>query len=171
MLIGLAFIPVYYLFQDIIIAMFEVTREQSQAIESNIRVEAAKFFLKDFFPNGWSYFTGNGASGKSLYGLRVFSYAKEYGYNQSDLGLLGDYTKYGFLYVLGVIMILIFALLKKIPEKLMFIKYNFMGIILTLVTGGGAFGMSSPIIINCFLLYLLDVYINDADSFKNYPVT
>ena len=53
----------------------------------------------------------------------------------------------------------------------MFIKYHFMGIILTLVTGGGAFGNSNTIVINCMLLYLLDLYLNDAESFKNYPVT
>ena len=169
-MIGAAFIPVFFLFQDIILAMFEVTQKQSQRIESNVRVEAAKFFLTDFVPNGWAYITGNGASGSSLYGLRIIRYAEEYGYFQSDIGLIGDYTKYGILYVFGALIILYRILIKKIPEKLMFIKYNFMAILITLVTGSGAFGSADSIVIICLLLYLLDLYMNDAESFKNFPV-
>ena len=170
LIIGMAFIPIFFLFQDIILAMFEVTQKQSQTIESNIRLKAAKFFLTDFFPNGWAYFTGNGASGSSLYGLRIFRYSNEYRYYQSDIGLIGDYTKYGFLFVLGVMIILYRVLIKKIPEKLMFIKYKFMAMILTLVTGAGPGGAHS-IVTNCLLLYLLDLYLNDTESFNNYPVT
>jgi hypothetical protein len=170
LLIGAAFIPVFFIFQDIILSMLEVTQKQGQTIEKNIRLEAARFFLTDFYPSGWAYITGNGTSGASLYGLRIFRYAKEFGYYQSDIGLIGEYTKYGFLYVLGVIIILYRVLIKKIPEKLMFIKYNFTAIILTLVTGGGVFGTAQGIVTNCMLLYLIDLYLNDAESFKNYPV-
>ena len=171
-IIGAAFIPIFYLFQDVFYAMFEATREQSQSIESNIRVRAAKFFLTDFFPNKWAYFTGNGAhSYKSLYGLRVLRYRMEYGYYQTDIGLIGEYTQYGFLYVVGSVIILSRVLIKKIPEKLMFIKYYFMNIIIGLVTGAGAFGNSNRIIEICMVLYLVDLYLNDAESLKNYMVT
>jgi hypothetical protein len=164
-LIGIAFIPVYFLFQDIIFAMFEVTLEQSESVQGNIRVVAARFFLTDFFPSGFSYFTGNGATGPSLYGLRVVRYMEEYGYYQSDLGLIGEYTMFGALFVIAVFIILIRVLRTKLPDKLMFIKYNFLGIILTLVTGGGAFGSSGAnILIICILLYVVDVYLNNKES-------
>ncbi|MCK5136589.1 MAG: hypothetical protein KAR19_12425 [Bacteroidales bacterium] len=165
-LIGLTIIPVYFLFEDILFAMFEVTVSQSQSIESNIRFRAAKFFLTDFFPNKIAYFTGNGAIGSSLYGVRIANYAERYGFYQADLGLIGEYTKYGVLFVVGVIIIFYRSLSPKLSENLMFIKYNFLGLILTLVTGGGAFGSSSTnILINCMLLYLIDLYLNrDMDS-------
>jgi hypothetical protein len=48
----------------------------------------------------------------------------------------------------------------------MFIKYNFLGIVLTLVTAAGAFGSSSTnILINSMLLYLIDLYVDDRTSF------
>ena len=168
MLIGLAIIPVYFIFQDIIYAMFEVTVSQSQSVESNIRLKAAKFFLTDFYPNNWAYFTGNGAAGSSMYEVRITNYSERYGFYRSDIGLIGEYTKFGALFVIGVIIIFYRALTAKLPEHLMFIKYNFLGLILTLVTGAGAFGSSSTnILINCMLLYLIDLYLNEKMEATN----
>ena len=63
-------------------------------------------------------------------------------------------------------MILIRALRAKLPDGLMIIKYNFLGIILALVTGAGAFGNDGAnILINCMLLYLVDLYMHDASGF------
>ncbi len=170
LMFGLAVIPVFFIFQDILYAMFELTLEQNQAFESNIRLEAARYFLTDFFPNGLAYLTGNGASGTSAYGMRVLKIAKEYGYHQSDLGLLGEYTRYGVLFVVGVFIILYRVISMKIPEKLSFIKYNFIGIALTIVTGAGAFGSSGTnIIINSMMLYMIDLHLNDPNAFKMYP--
>jgi len=166
-LIGLSLIPIYFLFQDIILAMFEVTYRQSQHIEGGIRFEAARFFLTDFFPSALAYFTGNGAAGPSIYGLRLFRYSTELGYYLSDIGLIGEYVKYGMLYVIGVIIILFKVFKSSLPEKIMFIKYNFLGIVLTLVTGGGAFASTSNVLIICLLLYLIDLHKSDKNIFDN----
>jgi hypothetical protein len=169
-LIAIGVIPVYIIFQDIIYAMFEVTIEQSQAVESNVRVKAIDYFLTEFYPNKIAYFTGNGANGNSVYGLRIIRIMKEYGYYQADIGILGEYTKYGVLFVLGVIIILYRALTVKIPEKIMFVKYNFLGILMTSLTGGGAFGSSGTnILINCMLLYLVDLHLNKDKSLNSFP--
>ncbi len=164
-LIGIALVPVYFLFQDIINAMFDITVSQSQNAGGNVRVKAASYFLTDFYKNNWAYIIGNGAPGSSGYGLRMASISERYGYYRSDLGLLGEYTKFGVLFVLGVFIIFYRSLSAKLPEKLMFIKYNFMGIILTLVTGGGAFGsVSINILVNCMLLYMIDMYLNQKEE-------
>lgn len=169
-LIAVSIVPVYFLFQDIIYAMFETTIEQSQAVESNVRVRAADYFLTEFFPSNLAYLTGNGEHGSSMYGLKVIRIMEEYKFFQSDIGLIGEYTKFGAIYVLGVFIILYRVLTVKLPEKLMFIKYNFLGIILTLVTGAGAFGSSSTnILINCMLLYLVDLYLDNKEAFSKYP--
>jgi hypothetical protein len=168
-MIALAIIPVYFLFQDVIFAMFDVTRSQTKNLEGNIRIDSARFFLTDFYKNKWAYFTGNGETGRSLYGLRILRVAEERGYYQSDIGLIGEYTKYGIIYVVGVVIILVRALRAKLPEGLMFIKYNFLGIILTLVTAAGAFGsFGANIVINCMLLYLIDLYLHDETAFGSF---
>ncbi len=168
-MIGLAIIPVYFLFQDVIFAMLDVTRNQAQNVQGNARIESVRFFLTDFFKNDWAYFTGNGATGRSLYGLRIARIAEEYGHYQTDIGLIGEYTRYGVIYVFGVLILLVRALRAKLPEGLMFIKYNFLGILLTLVTAAGAFGTAGTnILINCMLLYMIDLYHHDETAFGTY---
>ena len=145
--------------------MLDVTVSQSQNAGSNVRVKAASFFLSDFNKSNWAYLIGNGAPGSSGYGLRMSGIAERYGYFRSDLGLIGEYTQFGVLFVIGVIIILYRALSSRLPEDLMFIKYNFLGIIITLVTGGGAFGSNSiNILINCMLLYMIDMYLNEKEE-------
>jgi len=168
LLMGIALIPIFFLFESIILSMFEVTRTQSQNLEGGIRLEAAKFFLQRFIPNELAHITGNGSPGSSIYGLRLARYSEEYGYYLSDIGLIGEYVKYGIIYVLAVGMIFFRVFRRKLPENLMFIKYNFLGMLLTLVTGGGAFGSSSEnIILICFLLYLIDLYVDGKDPYLN----
>lgn len=167
MLIGVALVPVYFLFQDIINSMLDVTVSQSQSAGTNVRVKAARYFLFDFNKNDLAYFIGNGAPGSSAYGLRMAGIAERYGYYRSDLGLIGEYTQYGVLFVVGVFIIFYRALSSQIPEDLMFIKYNFLGLIITLVTGAGAFGSNSiNILINCMLLYMIDMHLNEEKQEK-----
>jgi len=166
-LIGLSVIPVYFLFQDIIYAMFEVTLEQSEGIESNVRVRATKYFLTEFYTNNFAYVTGNGANGNSMYGIRVIDIAQRFSFYQSDIGLIGEYTKFGMLFLVGVFMLLYRVLKIKLPDKLMFVKYNFLGIIITLVTGAGVFASSGiNILINSTLIYLVDLHLNDSSEFS-----
>ncbi|PID91736.1 MAG: hypothetical protein CSA96_06565 [Bacteroidetes bacterium] len=164
-------LPVFFMFQDVFLEMLDVTRDQSESVDSNIRVLASRFFLTDFMPTPLSYITGNGASdGHSAYGRKVIYYMEHYHFFQSDVGLIGEYTQYGAFFVLGVIVILVRALRKKLPEKLRFIKFNFLGILLTLVTGAGAFGsVSTNILINCTMLYLIDLYSSNDEAFSAYP--
>ena len=68
--------------------------------------------------------------------------------------------------MVAVIIILVRVFSRKLPENLMFIKYNFLGVLLTLVTGGGAFGSSGEnIILMCFLFYLIDLHVDGKDPY------
>lgn len=164
-LIGIALVPVYFLFQDIINAMFDLSVSQSSSVESGIRVKAARYFLTEFNKNDWAYLIGNGAPGSSGYGLRMTNISVQYGFYRSDIGLLGEYTKFGLLFVVAIFIIFYRSLSAKLPENLMFIKYNFLGIMMTLVTGAGAFGTNSiNILINCMLLYMIDMYLNEVSD-------
>ena len=158
-LMALSIIPFYFIFQDIFNSMLDVTSHQSTNIEGNIRMRAIKFFLFEFFPNSISYITGNGMyGGNSYFARKIQSYADVYGFYLADIGLIGDYVKFGMFFVVGVIIIFVKVFRTKLSEKFMFIKYNFYVIILTLFTGGSAFAEGSNIVLLSIFLYLVDYY-------------
>jgi hypothetical protein len=150
-------IPIYFLFQDVFNAMLELTSKQSASLSSNIRIRAAKFFLFEFFPRPLSYFTGNGADGgKSIYAMKMIRYSVEQGFFQSDLGLIGDYTKFGVLYVLGVFIALWKSVRIKLTGETIFLRYFIYGMILLLFTGSSAFANGSNIVALSIIFYLID---------------
>lgn len=159
-LVILATIPVGIMFQDIFINLLSVSQEQSQELTEDTRVRAATFFMTQLFPNDWAYFTGNGvASANSGYGVMIQMYMDVYGFYQSDLGLLGDYTIYGALFVVAVFILIIRILLMKLDQSHMFIKYFYITVLLTLFTGGGPFARNDAIVTICMTLYIIDVFL------------
>lgn len=158
-LIVISVIPAYFLFKDIFLAMIEVSQKQAGNVEQNVRVKAAIFFLFEFFPNRLSYLIGNGVpSAHSIYGIRINEYKDAFGFFQSDIGLIGEFSKFGLLFAVAELIILFRILFMKLHEHLQFIKLFVLGVMLTLFTGKGIFGGADNIVIMCLMLYLIDVY-------------
>jgi hypothetical protein len=158
-LITASIIPAFFLFKDVFTALFEVTQKQMVNVEQNVRVRAALFFLYEFFPNKLAYIIGNGVpSAHSTLGLKIDEYKEAFGFFQSDIGLIGDYTKFGILFVVAELTIMFRILFMKLHPNLMFIKLFTIGMFLTLFTGKGAFGAADNIVFICLFLYLIDVY-------------
>jgi len=158
LLVMLSIIPIVFMFQDIFLNMLSVSTEQSEGFEEDIRVRAATFFLTDLFPNKIAYITGNGTdSASSTYGMMIQTYRDTFGFYQSDVGLIGDYSKFGAFFLIGVFSIIIRTLTGKLSEDYVYIKYFYVNILMTLFTGGGAFGEGNSIVAVCFTLYLIDV--------------
>ena len=152
-------IPIFFLFKDIFLAMFEVTTHQSKNASGNIRVKAATFFLFEFFPNKLSYFIGNGApSTNSPYGLKIQYFNTVMGFYQSDIGIIGEYTKYGILFALSELLILGRTIFMKLSENIIYIKYYMLSALITIFVGSGTFGNSSDIVTACLMLYIIDIY-------------
>lgn len=165
LLLALAAIPIVIMAQDVIVNMVTLTQQQSKNIHENARIVAATFFLTEFFPNNLAYITGNGAdSSNSTYGILVQSYKNIYGFYQSDVGIIGDFSKFGLFFLIGVIMILVKALKMKMTKNLNYIRYFFITVILLSFTGGGFFGDGADSIVAiCILLYIIDVnYFRDT---------
>ena len=100
-------IPIIFIFQEIFISLIDLSKDQSETLEENVRLRAAVFFLTELFPNNFSYITGNGAdSYNSSYGFMIQMYRDTYGFYQSDIGLIGDYVRFGALFALGAFLIL-----------------------------------------------------------------
>lgn len=167
-LITVATVPLIIMFQDMIMNLITLSQKQSSNFQENIRVLAATFFLSEFFPNNLAYITGNGAdSTNSSYGLLIQMYKNVYGFYQSDIGIIGDYSKFGLFFLLGVILILVKALKAKINSNLSYIKYFFVLVILISFTGGGFFGNSADSIVAISIL----LYIIDVNLFRNQTQT
>ena len=147
----------YYMFQDIITNLVSISQEQTAHSEEDIRVRAAKFFLTDFFPNKIAYITGNGEGHQaSPFGLAINAFKINYGYYQSDIGIIGEYTKYGAFFVLGVIILLYKGIIFRTDPRYQYIRYFF---ILALISLPLAQGFTSPdyIITICILMYIIDM--------------
>lgn len=159
-LVVASLIPTVLIFQDIFLGILSVSQEQSQSkgFEDDIRVQAATFFLTELFPNRIAYITGNGApSTNSPYGQMIQMYMDVFRFYQSDVGIIGDYSKFGLFFVIGVLILLVRILISKISSHYIYIKYFYYSTLLTLFTGGGGFGEGGGIVVVCITLYMLDI--------------
>ena len=156
-LMMLSIIPVFYIFQDIFVNLIEVSESQAAADDDDIRTKAMMFFLTDFYPNKINYIIGNGDSHMSSpYGLKVFYYKITYGFYQSDIGIIGEYTKYGILYVISMFLIVRKILVTKIDPKYSYFKYYIFISLLGMVIGG-IFSNPNAFIVILSMLYIIDV--------------
>jgi hypothetical protein len=154
-------VPLYYIFQDIFAGLIEVSERQSKNIENDIRIRAATFFLTDFFPNTISYIFGNGQDHMgSIYGIRVYGYKVFQGYYQSDVGLAGDFSKFGLFFLIGALWLIIKALRTPLRPEYNYLKYYMINAALVLPVAN-VFANSASIALWCCMLYMLDCNIND----------
>jgi len=166
-LILLCVIPAYFLFVDIFTAMFTLSERQLSNIEQNTRVRAAIFFLFEFFPNKLAYIIGNGVpSSHSVYGMKIDQYKEAFGFFQSDIGIIGDLTKFGIVFVIAELTVFIRMISMRLPEEISFFRFFFFSSFLTMFTGLGIFCIADAITIVCLSFYVIDVY--KDERFKEY---
>ncbi|MFW5700075.1 MAG: hypothetical protein ACOCWM_00160 [Cyclobacteriaceae bacterium] len=159
-------IPVYFMFQDIFTGLIEVSEEQSEDIENNIRIRASTFFLTDFFPNTLAYFFGNGQDHMgSGYGMRVHTYKVVRGFYQSDIGIIGDFSKFGLFFLIGALWLLIKALRSPVKQEYTYIKYSLFTTLLALPVAG-SFTNPFSIASLCIIMYIIDCSLHDLKQDK-----
>jgi hypothetical protein len=158
-LLGIAsIIPLYFIFQDIINAMIDITRVQTGAISENIRFKAVLFYFNRFTTNKLSFLIGNGSyGGHSSYSLMMDNYGKIFGYYLADIGIIGEFILYGIIFIIAELIILIRMSFSRYPEEFEFIRYIAYTMYFALFVSAGAFGNSEGIIMMCLLLYLVDL--------------
>ena len=156
MLVGCA-ACVFYMFQDIFKELLVTSNRDRSQGSSYVRIQAAKFFMTTFFKTPVAYITGNGVPGNtSAYGSEVSLIRLSKGFYLGDIGMLGSYVMYGIFFVIGVAGIFFKAFAVKIQEHYRYVKFMFLGTMLSLVTGSG-FGEPDFICFICCLLYIVDV--------------
>lgn len=148
----------FFMFYDIIYGMLSVTESQMVKAEDPIRIRAARFFTGEFMQHPLNYVFGNGADhGSSSFGKKIIYYKFVYGFFQSDIGVIGDYSKFGAFYVLAEVVIYLKILLGRIPKSLNVLKYFTAVMMLTMFTGQSVFGYSGGLTGIMVMLYMIDV--------------
>ena len=155
-LIGFGLGALFFSFYDLFMEMFMVTQDQVTDDEDNIRIRAARYFLTDFMPNELAYIFGN-ADGhqRSPYGMKLFVLSMVNRFFLSDIGIIGDYVRYGAIFLLGAIIMLVKLIKIKVDPEFEYLKYYVYLMLLTMFTGGGDFG--SPNILIILIAYLFDL--------------
>ena len=148
---------IFYMFQDIFKELLVTSNRDRSQGSSYVRIQATKFFMTTFFKSPVAYITGNGVPGNnSEYGQEISLIRMTKGFYLGDIGMIGTYVMYGAFFVIGVAGIFYKAFLTKIQEHYRYVKFMFLGSLLSLVTGSG-FGATDYICFICCLMYIIDV--------------
>jgi hypothetical protein len=157
---SLAALAVFVLFQDILMNFLTLTQTQAGVEKENIRITSVRFFVNEFQPSNLTRIFGNGAeSMNSSYGMLI-SFYRTLGLHRSDIGVLGDYSKFGVFFVLAQMIIMFRLIFGKLPQNLGYIKYYMVSRLLVSFSGNNMFGGAGGIVFIGFILYLIDHYKN-----------
>lgn len=150
-------VMMFFIFQDLIMGLVEISENQANQEEDDVRQRATHFYLTEFYPNKINYIIGNGVSHMAnAYGLKVMYYQTVYGYYLSDIGVIGDYVKYGVFHFIGVLLIFIKIFTLRIEPRYFYLKYASILLLLNELLGG-AFAKPSGFIVIIGMLYIMDV--------------
>jgi len=155
-LIMFAMVTLYFAFQDIFENILNLTEEQSETAEDNVRLKSIEYFTTDFFPNPMAYVSGNGMHHEaSSYGLSVAYMGAVHGYYQSDIGIIGEFSRYGVLLVLGGAIIFLKLIFYKYNNRYIYIRYFILSGTMAISLGMN-FTSSYGIVSLCILMYVVD---------------
>ena len=157
-IIFLGVIITAFFFINILQSVYSLLISTTNMQEGNtlIRLKAVTYFFYYLFPNEITYILGNGFSSQlANYGQEVLYFKLQQGIYQSDIGIIGDYTQFGIVYLLGVFLITYEFFKHKIKIKEPYILYSFYFIIISMITLSH-FGTLTDIPAICILLFLYD---------------
>jgi hypothetical protein len=173
MIFAVAAVSIFFILQDMLMELFLLTQKEATEDKTNIRVLAMNYFLNDFMPSFWAYIFGNGVdSMNSAFGQRVHFLKIFMGYYQSDVGIIGDYSKFGILFVVAQLSIFLRIIFGKLHPDLSFLRYLFIGLFITLFSGRNLLGTGGGIVFITMILYIIDYYQNldEKDELHDYAV-
>jgi hypothetical protein len=161
-------VSIFFVFMDIFIGLFELSLEQGEEAEEDPRVLATKFFLNDFMASPLAYVFGNGESHMaSPFGRRVMFYKMFHGYYQSDVGLVGAYSKYGIPLVIAYFWYVFRIMFFKLPKRLIILRFVMIGNLTSIVYGSGHYTQPVGAVGFVVIMYLIDGYLaKEQEEYK-----
>jgi hypothetical protein len=164
---SLAAMAFFIIFQDFLTDLIDLTQKQMSNDKPNIRVLAATFFLTDFMPANIAYIFGNGMDSMNAeFGMRVSHYKLILGFYQSDIGIIGDYTKFGLLFVIAQLSIMSKLIFGKLPANISYYRYFFIASAITMFTGSNGYARIDGIAFICIIFYIIDYYKREENKEK-----
>lgn len=158
LLVGIASVSIVIIFQDMFLELIELSKKEASADKPNIRLIAMNYFLNDFMAHDLAYIFGNGQdSMNSPFGLKVNA-LKTIGLYQSDIGIIGDYSKFGALFVIAQLSIMGRIIFGKLPKEIAYFRFFFISRVLVMFTGSSMMGSASNIAFVMIALYMIDYY-------------
>ena len=160
LVISLSIILILIIFHPILNGLYDLLMSEKFGAEQGgtltIRLQAVDFFLNQLFPSFGSYIIGNGfASYHDQYGNYILFLIEKFKFYQADIGIIGDYTRFGLIFIFGIILLLIKIFKFQIVEEVKYIKYFFVYVGITCITIPH-FGYSDGIVAICCGLYLIE---------------
>ena len=156
---SIAGVAIFFILYDMFMELLVLTQRELTADRTNIRVLAMNYFLNDFMPSTSAYIFGNGQdSMNSTYGQKMHFLRNTLGFYQSDIGIIGDYTRYGVLFVIAQLSISVKIIFGKLHPDIEYLRYLFIGLALTMFSGRNLFGSSSGIVFIVLIIYIIEYY-------------
>ncbi len=147
---------VFIIFYDLFMEIFAVSKVQASGTKESVRLKAIEYFTGEFQPSTLSYILGNGEGHEaSMYGLKLAYLRLGKGLYLSDIGIIGDYVRYGILFVIAAVIMLTRLLTIKVPSDYEYLRYFVYLQLFSLFTSKGVFGVPSISII--IIAYLFDL--------------
>ena len=164
-------LPIFFLIFTFIFPYFTslITKSNENFNMQYIRILEAKFYVFEYWPKNntfFAYLFGNGwEHGRSDYGLEIQNYHwKRLRFYREDIGILGAFNKFGFMYVVSVIAFFNKILKLKFSRSTIFIKYFFLFLALTYFTGSNFFENNSVLFIIACLAFVVDKNVLDKKN-------
>jgi len=154
--IFIGMVAMFFIFFELFMEMFAVSHEQTGGETESIRVRAMRFYIHELPPADLAYILGNGEGHQaSPYGMRLLGVQLIKGYFLSDIGIVGDYFRYGVIFIIAAIIMLVKLLTIKVAPAYEYLRYFVYLQLFTLFTSKGIFGVPDLTII--LIAYLFDL--------------
>jgi hypothetical protein len=155
MLISLAGAGVYFgadLFDKV---LDKTVNQNSNDKLGGDRLESYIYYLKDEGANAFTRVFGEGYPAPSTpYGDKFQSFKLDSGLSPADIGPVGFVTFFGFLWFIGVIILMYKSIKVKVPSKYVYVKYYVFIVLFTLPVGESQFA-SGPSIVALMCAYFI----------------
>lgn len=153
---GAATLLLWNFFQN----MISVSERQMAYNQYNepIRKTAFRYFLTEFMPNKLCYIFGNGQGHpRTPLGQKMIYLAQEKKLYLVDIGFAGEYVRYGALFVLVELKIILGNVFRRLPRQVAFLSYAYAYMFFVNIIGAGALVSASRIVGFAIMFYLTDL--------------
>lgn len=134
---------------DIVGNMFDVTKDEQENFEENVRYGMTYYYLFEYNHSFWEVLFGHGIPVNGSFQQDLAKMSDAYSFWTVDVGFVDYYVMFGLCGIALLIAMLIIAIRTKVPYEYQYAKYFVIYIILCMSTNE-SFVRATPLIAICF---------------------